>query len=174
MLCPKCKHRWQVFGPRPKVSDQRFIVAYNKNDGVVSAAARTLGMHIAAAQVQAGRLGLKAKGYAGQRRYPQVSAAKVLKAWMDGRGAARGAALMGMPFTVFYDRLRNIKEFRENPTRFVGQNQRKRMVNEIVKALAKANGNYAEAALMLGVSRERMRQLVERDVVGGLSSPDAK
>lgn len=170
MKCPKCKHEWIAFGRKPSVSDKQVQAAYKHTKGNVYQAARYLKVNVAAFQKRCWTLGLKATGHRKQNRFPEISNSQIEKAWLEMGGVVKGAAVLNMPPSVFYSRLRDTTAHRENPRRFSGQmSARKRTVAELAKVVAKCNGNYSEAALVLGVSRERIRQLVERDIVGGLT-----
>ena len=168
MRCPKCKHEWIAFGQKPRVSDNRIREAMKQSKGNAAHAARLTGMKVVSLYARICKLGIKSTGYKKKHRYEHISNDDISKAWLDFGDQGRAASSLKMSLPAFRSRLQDVKEYRDNPRRFSGNNPRVRTVKMLVKALAEHDGNYSETALALGVSRQRIQQLVERDVIGGL------
>ena len=168
MKCPKCKHEWQHSGVKPQLSEKQIRQAFARTKGNISQAARLTGVKIVSFQARCRKLGLRGSGYRKKHRFEHVSNSQIAKAWLDFGNAVKAADSLGMGYEAFRSRLVDTKEHRADPTRFRGIKAKKRTVVALGKELAKHNWNYSETALALGVSRERIRQLVERDVIGGL------
>lgn len=162
MICPACGHRWKAGGPKLSVPDDLFRRTCEEAAGNISETARRLGMKTQAALTRAKVLGIPATGHS--FRYAHITDVMVLDAWRNNPTLNDAARELGMTHGVLSARLRDLPEYREHRKRDAHRTQHAR-AKIIAEAVAKAGGNFSAAALELGLSRERVRQLWNRDVM---------
>jgi len=160
MKCPKCNHQWQNSGVKLMIEESAFRAAVEAAHGNVSQAARDLGMKMVTAASYARKLGINRKF---NKRRPWIKNDMILEAYKTHNICDIAAESLDMPHSTFYSRLRDIPEYREM-RRFKKSTKLQLRSLEVAKAMVEANGNMAGAAVLLGISRERIRQIWKKSL----------
>ncbi|KKL90260.1 hypothetical protein LCGC14_1906470 [marine sediment metagenome] len=155
MKCPNCNHEWQFSGVRSKIEESVFRAAVEAAHGNVSQAARDLGMKTITAGVYARRLGINRTF---NKHRPWLTNDMILDAYKTHKNIDIAAESLDIPESTFFSRLRDIAEYREMRRAKKNTKSQARSL-EVARAMVESNGNMAGAAVLLGLSRERVRQL---------------
>ena len=163
MQCPACGHQWKASGVKSQIDEAALRAAYEKADGNISQVARELGHKYQVVRVRATGLGLKGTGH--RNRRPDITDEMMLEVLQKHGSHAKAAEQLRVNYSLIRNRLKGLPAYEawkveaRKQRRISSQHLRN---EEIAKAVAEAGGNLTGAAVILGLTRERVRQLWNR------------